>query len=336
MRHTRGAVRHVLRLALARGAVVTLANWPVAVIQATADALLKLLVLTPVVGGLFLVALVVDTAPGELVSLDWRPMAAAIAAALLAHPLVLVAFLAAVAVSLVGGTLFVLLAKGGTLGVLLAGERASLEQEGEPAIEWLPGCARFTVDRFAASASRLFPRYATLAALLTAVYAACGGAYLASTLGLPDGPGGLPWVALVTAAFVLVITAVNVCYLLVQIVVAAEDCPLVPALRQTARFVRHTARDVGVVAGATLALMVAASAASLLAAAAVGLIGFVPVFGLALLPLQLGAWVLRSWLFQCLGLTAAGAYATLYRQFAERRPLALASPTLGAAVLPGH
>jgi len=39
----------------------------------------------------------------------------------------------------------------------------------------------------------------------------------------------------------------------------------------------------------------------------------VPLAGLFVLPLQLGAWFVRSLLFQYLGLTALTAYLTLYR-----------------------
>ena len=48
-------------------------------------------------------------------------------------------------------------------------------------------------------------------------------------------------------------------------------------------------------------------------AAALGLIAFVPFVGLAVLPLQLLAWVFRGVVFQFLGLTSVGAYLRLYR-----------------------
>ena len=51
----------------------------------------------------------------------------------------------------------------------------------------------------------------------------------------------------------------------------------------------------------------------LLATAALGLIAFVPFVGLAALPLQVGAWLVRGLLFQFLGLTALVAYLRLYR-----------------------
>ena len=47
--------------------------------------------------------------------------------------------------------------------------------------------------------------------------------------------------------------------------------------------------------------------------AALGLISFVPLLGLTVLPLQLGAWLFRGLVFQYVGLASIGAYLKLYR-----------------------
>ena len=94
---------------LKRGALVAAANWQVTLIQAAADSIFKLLIATPVIGGLFLVGLVIGTAPAELMGLEWREMAATIITSLLSHPAVLTAFLASLAVVVVGGSLFIFL-----------------------------------------------------------------------------------------------------------------------------------------------------------------------------------------------------------------------------------
>jgi hypothetical protein len=60
--------------------------------------------------------------------------------------------------------------------------------------------------------------------------------------------------------------------------------------------------------------VVVATGASILATAALGLIAFVPLFGLTVLPLQLLAWVLRGLVFQYIGLASIGAYLKLYRE----------------------
>jgi hypothetical protein len=66
-------------------------------------------------------------------------------------------------------------------------------------------------------------------------------------------------------------------------------------------------------------LVIAATAASALAWSGVGLIAFVPLVGLAVFPLQLAALLVRGLAFEYLGLTALGAYLTLYQGYASRR-----------------
>ena len=76
-----------------------------------------------------------------------------------------------------------------------------------------------------------------------------------------------------------------------------------------------------------LALIVAATGASVLATAALGLVAFVPFFGLAALPLQLLAWLMRGLVFQYLGLASVGAYLKLYRGFAGAQNRLTPAPT---------
>jgi hypothetical protein len=124
--------------------------------------------------------------------------------------------------------------------------------------------------------------------------------------------------ALFTAFFVLWITLVNLVYLLSQIIIAADDCSLRAALRRVILFLRAEMKGIAAVFGVVLALVVCATGASILAGMALGLIAFVPFFGLAVLPLQILAWLLRGIVFQYLGLTAVAAYLRLYRGFAAR------------------
>ena len=70
--------------------------------------------------------------------------------------------------------------------------------------------------------------------------------------------------------------------------------------------------DVIGVFGVILFLVVLATIASVGATTGLGLIAFVPVATLIVLPLQLGAWLLRTLVFQYLGLTALAAYLHLY------------------------
>jgi hypothetical protein len=103
-------------------------------------------------------------------------------------------------------------------------------------------------------------------------------------------------------------------YLLTQVVIAADDCSVATALGRMVAFLRHDFLDVAAIFFLILGLIVAATGASLLATAALGLVAFVPLFGLAALPLQLLAWLLRGLVFQYLGLTSVGAYLRLYRR----------------------
>src|SRR5919108_6047336 len=86
---SRFMTQNILKAAVKRGALIAAANWPVTLIQASADSLFKLLLAAPLIGGIFLVALAVGTEPGALMELEWRDLATTIVSSLLAQPLVL-------------------------------------------------------------------------------------------------------------------------------------------------------------------------------------------------------------------------------------------------------
>jgi len=152
-------------------------------------------------------------------------------------------------------------------------------------------------------------------ALLMLVYLGSGGLYVlgAYEASLREEAVGLMTLAL-TVTFVCWITIVNFVYLLMQIVMAADDCSVARAWPRVGAFVRRERQGVMAVFGAVLALVVAGTGVSLLATAALGLVAFVPFVGLAVLPLQLLAWVFRGVVFQYLGLASIGAYLRLYRE----------------------
>lgn len=317
-----------LKPVLKRGALVALANWPVTLIQTTADSIFKLLIATPVIGGLFLVGLVIGATPEDLLDLEWREMAATIITSLLSHPVVLTAFLASLGVVVVGGSLFVFLIKAGAVAVLVRGEREAGAIEQPPLhFDVVRRASKYSAELFIESAQSLFPRYMRLGLMLMAIYAVSGGLYLVAAYesGFRGDLGGL-LTFLMTVGFVSWITIVNLVYLLMQIVIAAEDCSVAKAWPRMAAFVRQQLRSLSIVFGVVLALVVAATGVSLLATAALGLIAFVPFVGLAVLPLQLLAWIFRGVVFQFIGLTSIGAYIRLYRdyvsdEFIRRVPL---------------
>ena len=307
-------MRDTLKYALKRGALIAAANWPIIVVQELADSLFKLLVAVPLIGGIFLVALVLGAEPVALMSLGWRDLAATIVASLMSRPLVLAAFLAALAVVVMGGSLFVFLIKGGTVSVLVLGDRAAGPVERPPLhFSTVMSASAFSLETFEAGARSLFPRYARLGGILMTIYLASGGGYLAAVLASRSAGDSWGITALLTAVFVAWITVLNFLYLLTQIVIAAEDCGVAVAARRVARFLRRARGPVISVFLVVLAIVVFATGASLMATAALGLISFVPLLGLTVLPLQLGAWLFRGLVFQYVGLSSVGAYLKLYR-----------------------
>ena len=307
------ALSSTLKLTLKRGALVAAANWPLTIVQAVADSLFKLLVAAPLLGGIFLVALVVGAEPVTLMSLEWRDLATTIAASLLSKPIVLMTWVAALGVVVAGGSLFVFLIKGGTVSVLVRGEREAGPIEQPPLLpDVVAQAAAFSVDGFIEGANALFPSYARLGLVLMGLYLTSGLGFIAVIAASRNA--GLGVTALVTAAFVAWITIINLLYLLTQIVIASDGCTVAAALRRVSGFVRRERRTVVGVFAVVLAFVVCATGVSILATTLLGLIAFVPLFGFIFIPLSLLAWVLRAIVFQYIGLASIGAYLKLYRE----------------------
>src|SRR4029453_2584801 len=108
-----------LKMALKRGALVTSANWPLVVVQFIAESTLKVILGVPVVGGIFLVVLLLDADVEELLRGDVRDIVSALVAALRANPAALTAFALAFLIVLVGGSILTFVVKGGTVAVLV-------------------------------------------------------------------------------------------------------------------------------------------------------------------------------------------------------------------------
>jgi hypothetical protein len=305
------------RTALKRGALVAAANWPVVVVQFVADTVFTALLAVPVAGGAMLVVLTSGLAPGDVIRLGVRRAVPAVAAALLAHPVALAAFLVAVLLVLLGGSLLLALIKGGTLTVLVTAEREAGPIE-EPPLRAaaVRTASRFSLELATAGAQRLFGRFAWLGGLLFVSYAAVLGAAVTALIGLgsPDSAWDAARIAGLTVSVGAGVTLINLVYLLTQIAITVDDCDVRTALGRMARMLVSRPLDVGVVFASTLSLLALGIAASLLATAALGLIAFVPFVGLAALPLQVAAWVIRSVVFQYLGLTALVAYVQIYRR----------------------
>jgi hypothetical protein len=304
-----------VKLSLKRGALVTAANWQVVLVQFVADTLFKTLLAVPIVGGLALVALVVGGNPFEMLRLEPSQIVSTMVSALLAQPFALAAFLVALGLVLCGGSVLMFAVKAGSVTVLLAGDRAAGPIE-QPPLRWsaVTQASQSSVERFTTGVRLLFDRYLRLGIALTVVYALLAGSYMALVFGPPataalDGPLA---VTLASLALILAVTLVNFVYLLMQIVIAAEDCTVWEAVPHVARLLRRRTRAMGQALTAILALMLMATGVSILATAALGLIAFVPFVGLAALPLQVFAWLVRGVVFQFVGLTGVATYVRLH------------------------
>jgi hypothetical protein len=304
----------LLKASLKRGVLVTAANWQVVLIQFVADALFKTLLAVPIVGGVFLVVLLVGGEPSDLLELPVRSIVPTMTSVLLSQPAALGAFLFAVAVVLIGGSMLMFIVKGGTVTVLVTAERAAGAIEHPPLrMPAFRRASHFTLERFVAGSQLLFRRYLVLGAGLLVVY----GATTAASFWLVFGPGaGGNWgqTAALSLVIVMWITVVNLLYLLLQIVVGADDCGVGEAMGRVTTLLRSQFKAVSLIFLATLVLVVLTTAASILATAALTFIGFVPLVGIAVVPiLQLIAWIVRGLVFEFIGLTALVAYLRLYR-----------------------
>ncbi len=310
-----------LKRPIKRGALLAAANWPVVVVQFIAEATFKILLAVPVVGGTFLVALVLNQDVNDVLGdeFDLRDSATGVATSLLEHPVALVSFLVALGVVIVGGSVLMFILKGGSLAVLVAAQRHAGPLERYPVrLAMLRRASRSDVAVFLDGTRRLRRRFLRLGAFLLFTYLISGLAYLtvvvAGYRALGDEGFFVGWTVIAaacSAGLVGWLAVVNAAYLVLQVVVASRDVSIRGAVREAARLVRSDAgRTLGVFV-VTAGLVGLGTLASIVVTAGLGLVSFVPFVGLAVLPLQLVAWLVRGLAFQYLGLTSAGAYLTL-------------------------
>jgi hypothetical protein len=312
-----------LKAALKRGALLAAANWPLVIVQFVAESSLKLLLAVPVVGGAFLVALLLDASLTDLLQGDAREIVTAIISALTASPGALVAFLFATLLVLVGGSMVTFIVKGGTIALLAEAERLAGPIERPPLrLEALRRASVVAIDPFLAGCARLWRRYVRIGLGLLIVYGLTAAAYLAFVFGgyalAANSAILLGWTAaaaLASSALIVWITLINFFYLMTQMVVAIEDVSVRRGVQLAIAFVWGHLREVAGVFGVVLVTVIIATAASILATTGLGLIAFVPLVGLAVLPLQLAAWLLRGIVFEYVALAALGAYLSHYRWY---------------------
>ncbi len=317
-----------LKAVLKRGALLTAANWPLVVVEFLAGITFKGLFAVPVVGAAVLVGMLLGGDIRSIMQGSLRDAVTIVVAALRAAPVALGSFVVAFLLVLAGGSVLMFLLKGGTVTVLLASDKAAGAVEHPPVrMAALRRAGRFSLDAFTRGCLDLFRSYLMLGLLLLAVYAVSAGLYLLvvyaayTTLDRQALLVGWPVIAALAAlVLALWITIVNLLYLLVQVALAAGGVrrTLRGAMAAVAGFVRQDRRAIASVFAVVLALVILATIASALAWSGVGLIAFVPFVGIAVLPLQLAGLVVRGVVFECLELTALGAYVALFRSYLER------------------
>jgi hypothetical protein len=310
-----------IKIALKRGALVTAANWEVVVIQFVADSAFKALMTVPVLGAAFLIALIVGSSVPDVLSTDLRSTVVLALATLAEHRGALAAYLFGVVVVLLGGSVLMFLVKSGSVAILVDAERQAPVVEQPPLRpDIVREGSRFSLEAFSAGCTTFGRRFVRLGLILTAAYAITIALYLALIVVSYrwTNAAGAAWLGTLIAALgslILVawITVLNLLYLLAQLITVAANTSVARAMAAVPRFVARECRLVGGIFLVVVALVMLATAASVLATAALGFIGFVPVVGLAMLPLQLVAWLCRGLLFEYLGLAALGAYAKVLR-----------------------
>lgn len=314
-----------LKPSLKRGALLAAANWPLIVVQFIAEGTLKLLLAVPVLGGIFLVVLLLGADVHDILSGDVRDIVGAVVAALRSSPVALAAFGAAFVLVLLGGSALTFVVKGGTVAILAEAEAQAGPIERPPLrLTVLRRAGRTNIEPFLDGCRRLWRRYLRLGACLLIAYAVTAIVYLGFIVGgyaLAGNSGVLlGWTlaaALASSALVVWITIVNFLYLLTQMAIAVEDLGVRDAMGHVGQFIRSSLREVAGIFGVVLLLVAVATVASIMATAGLGLIAFVPLVGLAMVPLQVAAWLLRGFVFEYLALTAFGAYLTQYRYYLE-------------------
>ncbi len=314
-----------LRAALMRGALVTAANWPVILAQLIVTSLFRLALAVPVVGGVFMVAVLVQADVQELFAAGFRPAAGLVVASLLHKPVALGSFALAVGIVALGGGVVSFLARAGVLATLANGERHAGEIQRPPfRLEGVRNASAFDIESFVSAVRRFGRRFVVLGLWLYLSYAlvvigAAAGLVAGADLAARSGsPLVMPVAALVVSVIALLsVAALQLFYALVQAATATTDCQLGAAVVRVGKFVYDDVRQVMGVFGVVMALVLLATAGSVLATAGLALVAWVPFVGLVVVPLQMAAWLVRGVVFHYLDLAAWSAYQSHYRRHAE-------------------
>jgi hypothetical protein len=314
-----------LRTALKRGALITAANWPVIAVQFIVVSVARVALAVPIAGGAFMVAVLSNADVTSIFAGGLQSAAGIVIASLLNRPVALWSFIAALCVVAAGSGVISWLAQAGVMGTLMAGERAAGDLHRPPLrMDAIRRAGAFSIEDFLAAVSHFGRRFVLLGSWLYVGYAilatvAVTTLTLATRLAERDGWSVvLPLSAVVVTAVGLVLVgALQLTQALLQTIMTTDDCRLSVSVARLRLFLLHDARQVLGIFGVVLLLLVLATAAFVMATTGLALIAWVPLVGLAVVPLQLAAWLMRGVIFHYMDLTAWSAYQSQYRRYAE-------------------
>jgi hypothetical protein len=314
--------------------LITLANWPIVLIGFLAECIYNLALAVPVIGGAFMLALLMGVdvqsllSDGTLTAIDrmFGPLRQA--------PIAFFAFLLAGGLVAFAGAVLMFIVKAGTLAVLVQGEQTAGEIQRPPVrLSALRTASAYTVAAVLDGARRFQGRTAVLAAWLSAVYVIVGSAYFtAVTYGLQwalESPWGSVWpllLVIATSMGVVSLAAANLVFDLMRVVIVTDDCRVSEAARRVRTFLLADARQVLGIFGMMGLVQLISWAASFAGTAGLTVAAWAPLLGLIVLPLQLVFWIVRGLFDQAAALATLSAYQTQYRRFAAPKPVAVPTP----------
>jgi hypothetical protein len=316
----------LLRAAITRGVLLVIANWPVVLIDFVVGSFYRVALAFPVVGGALMVTVVAEIDVRSVLAHGIGAAADIVVGSLSTAPAALAAFFGAVALVALGGQIVLFIVKAGTLSVLVHADRAAGEVHRHPLV--MGSFARanvFRLETLVVAGRRFARRGIVLALWLGGAYALVATVYLMlvtlSLFGVASDwvPAWSAVMLVATSGAVVVIVLANLAYTLLRVVIVTDDCDINVAVRRLGRFVIEDARQVIGIFSVIACLELLAAAISLFAAAGLAPVAYLPLAGLMLVPVEMGAWLVRALLFETLSLSAVAAYQTQYRRFSETR-----------------
>jgi hypothetical protein len=303
-------------------------------IDFTIESVFKFALAIPVIGGALMVAVLLGSDLRTLFAEGVRATADLVLGSLASAPIALGAFLAAIGIVAFGGGVIMAVIKGGTLAVLVNGERSAGDVHRPPLrSETFRRTSVYTLPAMLTGVRQFRRRAIVLACWLAAAYLLAAVLFIAGlTAGfriVGDSSWSAAWPLIVlgvTSTGVITITAINLTYDLMRVIVTTDNCGLGAAFARLRAFVVQDARQVLGIFGVMSVVLALVTAVSVFMTAALTLIAWVPFAGLILLPLQAAAWLIRGLVFQYLGLLTLSAYQTQYRRLGSPADFSIEPP----------